>query len=69
VAGAEGKLELGDDGQVLAELNERHPGSPLIVQACQLRVHVQRSGRRRAKNSYPSAVQAFSEWITKPGAY
>jgi hypothetical protein len=61
-------VELGDDGQVLAQLDDRHPGSPVIVQADQLRVQVQRSGRCRAKNSYPSAVQAFSEWISKARA-
>jgi hypothetical protein len=38
-----------------AQVDDRHPGSPVIVQAGQLRVHVQRSGRRRAKRSSSGA--------------
>ena len=40
-------VELGDDRQVLAQLDERHPGSPVIVQAGQLRVDVEEPLRLR----------------------
>ena len=40
-------VELGDHGQVLAQLDEGHPGSPVIVQAGQLRVYVEEPLRLR----------------------